>query len=238
MVDAILPLVVSGAVVKKQGQTLLGPVDLTIDGTGVTVVIGPNGSGKTTLLRLLHGLQWSSKGSLDWGVSEINARPHQSFVFQTPILLRRDVRDNLAYPLKLRGLESRETERRVEEWLERIDLAAHAQTQARFLSGGERQRVALARALITKPQVLFLDEPTSNLDGKSTRSIETLLKEAVQSGIRIAMTTHDLGQAKRLADEICFMHKGLIREKSSALEFFENPVSPEARAFLQGDIVE
>ncbi len=238
MVAQILPLMVAGAIVKKRGRRLLGPVDLTIDSGGVTVIVGPNGSGKTTLLRLLHGLEMPRQGSLDWQVDVMTARRFQSFVFQTPVLLRRTVRENLHYPIKLRDRISSNDKQLVEQWLERIGLMEHADTEARYLSGGEMQRVALARALITQPQVLFLDEPTSNLDGKSTRRIEQILAEAVETGVKIVMTTHDLGQAKRLGEHVCFLYEGLVHEEAPASTFFESPKTAEARAFIRGDIVE
>lgn len=238
MVVQILPLNVLQAVVSKRGTNVLGPIDLTLNGDGITVVLGPNGSGKTTLLRLLHGLQKPNEGTLSWKSDLGEVRSQQTFVFQTPILLRRSVADNLAYPLKLRGVAYDELNSIVDKWLHRIDLAEHSSMQARLLSGGEQQRVALARALITNPQVIFLDEPTSNLDGVSTRRIEILLQEAVASGVRIVMTTHDVGQAKRLADEIWFMYRGLLHERSVSEDFFKRPASSQAKAYLKGDIVE
>ena len=113
-----------------------------------------------------------------------------------------------------------------------------ADLDAKLLSGGEKQILALARALITKPDVLFLDEPTANLDGKSTRSIENMLRDALKSGTRIIMATHDLGQAKRLADNVLLLYQGRLHEQGKAASFFKEPKTPEAKAYLSGEIVE
>lgn len=234
----ILPLVMKGVGVSKRGKALIGPLDCRIDADGVTVIVGPNGSGKTTLLRVMHGLQRPRSGTLEWHSDIETARANQCFVFQRPVMLRRSVSENLAYPLRLRGLEKVEIASRVELWLTRTGLKEKAGLDASLLSGGEQQVVALARALATKPQLLFLDEPTSNLDGSSTRRIETILNEAIEKGTRIVMATHDLGQARRLADEIWFLHRGQLHETGEAASFFEHPRTPEAQAFIQGDIVE
>ena len=122
------------------------------------------------------------------------------------------------------------------EWIGKIGLVADR--NAKVLSGGERQKLAIARALIVRPEILFLDEPTTNLDGRSTREIEDLLREAFQSGTRIIMTTHDIGQAQRLANDVLFLNRGLICERASAKDFFNATASDEAKAFLRGDIVE
>ena len=185
--------------VKRRGKTVLGPLTLDLGASGFTIVLGPNGAGKTTLLKVLHGVERVSGGRVEWSVSASAARQAQAYVFQSPIMLRRSVRQNLAYPLELLGQGKAEIAEQVEETAQSIGLQDLLDHPAPRLSGGERQKLALGRALIRRPQVLFLDEPCANLDGRSTREIETLLTRAHADGTRIVMTTHNLGQARRLA---------------------------------------
>ncbi len=238
MVTPILPMTLQGGVVKRRGKTVLGPVDLTVSMRGFTIFLGPNGSGKTTLLRALHGLERLAKGQIAWQVPLAQAQLEQAFVFQTPIMMRRCVRDNLAYPLRLNGTPKAQATAAAEDWAERIGLSQFLDQPAPQLSGGEKQKLALARALIRTPQILFLDEPCANLDGRATREIETILKDAQASGTRILMATHDIGQAKRLADEVVFLMHGKIIESAAAATFFAGPASPQAAQLLKGDIVE
>lgn len=234
----LLPLTLESASVRKRGQFILKDIDLTLKPEGFTIVMGPNGSGKTTLLRLMHGLDRSRTGSVDWAIDNIEARSHQAFVFQTPVMMRRSVIDNLAYPLKLRNTPRRQAREMAERWAESVDLGNRMGLDAHLLSGGERQKLAIARALITDPQVLFLDEPTANLDGGSTREVETIIRSANERGTRIVMTTHDVGQARRLASDVVFMNKGRICEHQPAIIFFAEPQSEAAQTYLRGDIVE
>lgn len=238
MVTPILPMRASAATVKRRGKILLGPVDLTVGPTGITMVMGPNGAGKTTLLRTLHGLERLSGGSVLWQVPLSDARLRQAFVFQTPIMLRRSVRDNLTYPLVLRGVSKADARALAEDWATRVGLGAMLDRQAPLLSGGEKQKLALARALVLKPDIIFLDEPCANLDGRAIREIEAILQAARDAGTRILMATHDIGQAKRLATDIVFLMHGVIIEHAPADEFFAGPKTPQAAALLNGDIVE
>ncbi|MGC1495723.1 MAG: ATP-binding cassette domain-containing protein [Sulfitobacter sp.] len=224
--------------VKRRSKVLLGPIDMDLGPAGFTMVLGPNGSGKTTLLKVLHGIERVSSGTVAWSVPDDLARQEQAYVFQSPIMLRRSVRQNLAYPLQLIGLGKAEIAQRVATWVERIGLGDMAERPATRLSGGERQKLALGRALIRDPQVLFLDEPCANLDGRSTREIEALLLNTFYAGTRIIMTTHDIGQARRLASDVVFLLNGALHEQGSATDFFDAPKTPEAKAFLKGDIVE
>jgi tungstate transport system ATP-binding protein len=237
VVARCLPLRVEGLEVRRRGRRLLGPVSLAIEGAGSTVVMGPNGSGKTTLLQTLHGLTRPSAGRIQWACDEVAARPLQAFVFQTPVILRRSVLDNIAFPLLLKG-ESRKVARAAaEEWAARIGLSDAVDQMAPQLSGGEKQKLALARALIRRPEILFLDEPCANLDGRSTGEIEKLLKEASEAGTRIVIATHDFAQARRLAGEVIFLHNGLIIESGPRSQLLEAPESPEARAFIRGELL-
>lgn len=238
MVTSVLPLVLKDALVRKRGRDIVGPISLDISGTGVTVAVGPNGAGKTTLLRLMHGLERLRSGSVDWNCETLIAQEKQAFVFQTPIMLRRTVIENLVFPMRLQKKSKIDALAAAREWLQRINLLQAENLDAAFLSGGERQKLALARALSRSPDVLFLDEPTSNLDGTSTREIETLIKEAASSGVRIVMSTHDVSQCKRLADEVLFLYRGKLHESGKVNSFFTKPSTNEAKAFISGDIVE
>jgi tungstate transport system ATP-binding protein len=232
---AILPMQAQGLMVRRGGSALLGPLDLRLDG-GLVAVIGPNGAGKTTLLRALHGLERLSAGSIDWAVPAAQARAAHGFVFQSPVVLRRSVSANLAYPLRLHGRRG-EAAREAATWADRLGLTALAERPASVLSRGERQRLALARALVLRPQVLFLDEPTASLDGASTLAIERLIVAERDRGTAVLLATHDFGQVRRLADRVVFLLRGQIHEHAPAADFLARPSTPEATAFLNGDIV-
>ena len=201
-------------------------------------MVGPNGSGKTSLLKMLHGILRLNRGGITWACGTEDAQRRQAFVFQTPVMLRRTVLENLIYPLRLLHVPKAEARHQAEDWAARIGLSGAEGRQATVLSGGERQKLALARALIRKPDLLFLDEPCASLDGRAMREIEAILQDAVASGTRIIMSTHDMGQARRLADEVLFILHGKVHEFGPAAGFFEDPETPQARAFLNGDIVE
>ncbi len=234
----LFPLRLERAEMRRSGHTLVGPVNLELDGTATTAIIGPNGSGKTSLLRLMHGIGRLSRGRIVWACPKDEAQRRQAFVFQTPIIMRRSVRDNLAFPLGLRGKPRREAQRAAENMAASVGLEDTLGRPAQGLSGGERQKLALARALICDPEVLFLDEPCASLDGRATREIEEILHRQTGMGMRIIMTTHDLGQARRLAHELVFLLRGQVHEHRGAKEFFESPSTPEGAAFIRGDIVE
>ena len=238
MVDTILPAVADAVCVTKRGRRIIGPISHTFARQGVTVVLGPNGAGKTTLLRMLHGIERVSAGSITWQLPMAQAALRQAFVFQTPTILRRRVIDNIAYPMLVRGVPKTKAREAAARWATQIGLGAMQRRQARFLSGGEKQKLALARALIMRPDVLFLDEATTNLDGRSTREIEDMLKSAAATGTRIFLATHDLGQARRLATDVVFIYNGKLHDSGQAEAFFARPNTAEAAAYLQGDIVE
>jgi len=231
----MFPLNLVDLSVRRRGKLVLGPIDLVIDQGGPTMVIGPNGSGKTTLLRVMHGIERISEGAADWAKPD---HANHSYVFQSPVVLRRSVAENLSYPLHLVKFTKLEINAAVEYWIERIGLGKVANRSAACLSGGERQKLAIARALIRGPEVLFLDEPCSNLDGQSTREIETLLLETATAGTRVIMATHDMGQARRLAADVIFMKSGRIAETGLAPVVFNAPKTPDLQAFLKGDILE
>lgn len=234
---AMFPLTLKAATVRRKGTVLLGPVDHAMHQGGLTAIIGPNGAGKTTLLRVMHGVERLSGGSATWAVTAREAQARQSYVFQQPVMLRRSVAENLAYPLRLQKAGPAARRKAVDHWAARIGMADRLQMQATRLSGGERQKVALARALIRAPDVLFLDEPCANLDGPATRDIEALLRETLAAGTTIVLVTHDMGQVRRLATEVIFMMKGKIAEVGPAEENCAAPKTRELAAFLRGEII-
>jgi len=238
-VASILPLRLRGAVARVRGKVLVGPVDLDISRHGFTIVMGPNGAGKTTLLRLMHGLHRLSAGELTWNLPQAQVRNRQAFVFQSPVMMRRSVLDNIAYPLILHGIDKIKARAQAAEVADEMGLGKLLHRPAPVLSGGEQQKLSLARALIRSPEILFLDEPCANLDGRATREIEVILQQAQQRGTRIVMSTHNMGQARRLAQDVVFLYDGKVHERAPAIEFFEHgQKTPEAAGFLNGDIVE
>ncbi len=222
---------VRGLVYEAGGRRLIDGIDLELPRDSRTVVLGPNGAGKSLLLRLLHGLLRPSAGEILWSGRPLDAtvRREQAMVFQRPVLLRRSVAANIRFVLKLR---SRAARGEVERLLAEVGLAEQAHQPARLLSGGEQQRLTLARALATRPRILFLDEPTASLDPSSTAAIEAIVQRAHARGTKIVFVTHNLGQARRLADDVLFIHRGRLAEQSPAARFFDQPSSQAAAAYL------
>ena len=213
------------------GVRALDGLSLTLEAGLRTVVLGPNGAGKSVLLRTLHGLIAPTTGTVSWH------RPvRQAMVFQRPVMLRRSALANVRYALAVSGMPEPERTKLASSALARVGLADIAYRPARVLSGGEQQRLALARAWALRPGILFLDEPTASLDPGATAEIERVISSIAAEGTRIVMTTHNLGQARRLADEIVFIHAGRVSERTAADRFFDQPASDEARLFLQGEL--
>jgi tungstate transport system ATP-binding protein len=230
-----LPIHFDKVTVRSGGVTILDDITLRIEAGPPTLLIGPNGSGKTSLLRTAMGLDRPTQGRISWGGLESAAPLRRSIVLQRPAMLRRSVAANLSYALRMAGIAERST--RVHELLAMVGLAGLAKRPARRLSGGEQQRLALARALARDPAVLFLDEPTASLDPASTKAIEDIIRAIAASGIKIVMSTHDLGEARRLAGEIILMHRGRVVEQGGAAPFLNSPQTPQARAFLAGELL-
>jgi tungstate transport system ATP-binding protein len=227
---------VHGLVYEAGGKRLIDGVDISIPDHSRTVVMGPNGAGKSLLLRLLHGLLTPTAGEIRWHgrLLDDSVRRDQAMVFQRPVLLRRSVAANIRFVLKQRG---RAADGEIERVLNEVGLADRAKQPARLLSGGEQQRLTLARALATHPRVLFLDEPTASLDPASTAAIEAIVQRAHERGTKIIFVTHNLGQARRLADDVLFMHKGWLTEQSAARRFFDSPSSQAAVDYLDDRLV-
>ncbi len=230
----LLPLDVRSLTLQLGGTAILDGVDLSLGAGGCTVLMGPNGAGKSLLLKVLHGLMAPSGGTVSWnGAAPRAATPRQALVFQKPVLLRRSVAANLDFVLRARG---KDRDRRA-GLLDHVGLGHKARQPARLLSGGEQQRLALARALATDPEVLLLDEPTASLDPASVAAIEAIVGTARDAGTRILFVTHDTGQARRIADEVVFLHRGRVAEQGPAARFFPVPASRPARDYLDGRLV-
>jgi len=230
----ILPLRVRDLTFVAGGRALITPLSLEIAAGPSTVILGANGAGKSVLMRLMHGLLAPSSGTVVW--SGDNARRRQAMVFQRPVLLRRSVLANVTYALKLARVPRTDREGLALEALDSVGLAALANRPARVLSGGEQQRLALARAWALHPEVLFLDEPTASLDPTATREIERVIQAFDAAGTKIIMATHNLGQARRLGDEVLFLHQGRLVERAPVEQFFSRPASTEAAAFIKGEL--
>jgi tungstate transport system ATP-binding protein len=232
-----LPLVLEDVAFSAGGVAIVHDLSLVI-GTGApTVLVGPNGSGKSTLIRLAMGLIAPSRGRITWGGRAESDGRRRAMMFQRPVMLRRSAAGNVAYALAAAGAGRDARASRVAELLAQVGLTHVADRPARRLSGGEQQRLALARALARDPEVLFLDEPTASLDPAATKAVEDIIRAVAQSGVKIVMATHDLGQARRLAGEIVFMLRGAVHACAEVERFFTAPATPEATAFIRGDLV-
>jgi tungstate transport system ATP-binding protein len=208
---------------------IIAPLSLDIVAGPSTIILGANGAGKSVLMRLMHGLLHPTGGSISW------SRPgRHAMVFQRPVMLRRSALDNVVYALRHAGVA--DCEKQAHAALDEVGLAHLAARPARVLSFGEQQRLALARAWALHPEVLFLDEPTASLDPSATREIETVIRAFDASGTKIVMATHNLGQARRLGDEVIYLHQGRVVERAPVEEFFARPSTPEAAAFIKGEL--
>jgi tungstate transport system ATP-binding protein len=232
-----LPLVLEDVSLQAGVTTLLHGLNLAITPGAPTLIVGPNGAGKTTLLRLCMGLTAPTRGRITWGGRSDTTPARRAILFQRPVMLRRTAAANVAYALARAGTPRSQRTQRAAALLDRVGLSDLGQRPARRLSGGEQQRLALARALARDPELLLLDEPTANLDPAATRSVEDIILMAAQSGIKIVMASHDLGQVRRLAGDVVFMVRGALCERAPAADFLDHPTTPEATAFVRGDLV-
>jgi tungstate transport system ATP-binding protein len=238
--SAILPIKGTGLLFERGERRIIDGIDIILGASAGTVaIIGPNGAGKSVLLRLLVGLIAPDAGSVTWaGLPPGRDRVHRiGFVFQKPVLLRRSALANVSYALRATGCRREKRKRLAMAALDEARLGHLAHSPARVLSGGEQQRLSIARALATRPDMLILDEPTSNLDPASAAAIESVLRDVRAAGTCIVFVTHDLGQARRIADDVVFLHRGRILEQAPAATFFTAPQTHEASSFLSGDLV-
>jgi len=235
--DGATVLQIDTAEVVTDGKALLGPLSLSVNSAGLSAILGANGAGKSQFLRLIHGLSKPSRGSVQWsGQQATRARADQSFVFQAAPIMRRSVWSNVEFPLIAARWPRAMRQARTAEALERARLADRAAQPAASLSGGERQRMALARAWATSPRVLLLDEPCANLDPASTAEFERFLIQIRDEGVKLFLATHDLAQARRLAEDVLFFEHGKLAEQSPAPAFFAAPKTDAAQRYLSGGL--
>jgi tungstate transport system ATP-binding protein len=233
----LLPLRLDAVSFCAGGRTLLADVAAELTAGPRTVILGPNGAGKSLLMRICHGLILPTAGTVCWSAPESATGPRrQAMVFQRPVMLRRSALANVSYALALAGVPHPLRMARANAALARVGLGGMAQRAARVLSGGEQQRLALARVWALEPEVLFLDEPTASLDPAATREVENIIDAIHRAGTKIVMTTHNLGQARRLGDEILFLHQGRLLERAPVDRFFKQPATAEAAAFIKGEL--
>jgi tungstate transport system ATP-binding protein len=235
--ESDLPIVLEDVSYAIGGVSILEHVSLRISAGPPAVLIGPNGGGKTTLIRLAMGLIEPTGGRVTFGGRGGVPPVRRAVVLQRPVMLRRSASGNIAYALATAGTPRAKRPARIAELLDMVGLSKLGDRPARRLSGGEQQRLALARALARDPEVLFLDEPTASLDPAATKAIEDVIAAIAAGGIKVVMSTHDLGEARRLAGEIMLIHRGRVLEAGPAGEFFRQPKTPEARGFLNGELL-
>ena len=232
------PLVtLNDATVRFGAVTALAGVSLTLCRGERLVVVGSNGSGKTTLLRLLHGLIGCDGGRRDMHPLVPEARaPVPTMLFQRPFHLSLSARANVLVGLWLGGVPHAQRGARSAAALKRVGLEALAERQARALSGGQQQRLALARALARQPDILLLDEPTANLDPHAKREVEALVEQVARDGMTVVMSTHNLGQAKRLATRVVYLEGGRLVVDLPVDRFFRDELPLAAAQFLRGEL--
>ena len=214
-------------------RKILSSLNLFINSDDVSVIMGPNGAGKSIFLKILNGILTPTSGYITWNNKKqfSDTLNTQAFVFQKPILLRRSVISNLDYIDSVLGYKKKISKDRL---LEIVQLQKQKNQPARMLSLGEQQRLSLVRSLMVRPNLLLLDEPTANLDPGSTKIIEDLVLNLKKMGIKIIFVTHNILQAKRIADEIIFLNEGKMVEHLGKQEFFSNSKSIEVQNYLNG----
>lgn len=236
---SVVPLATDNIRVVRGGRALLDGISLSLHGSSIRALMGPNGAGKSLLLRILANLAKADSGTVLWNGAppDLSRAVRIGFVLQKPVMLRRTVLANVRFALAATGVPARQQTIRATALLANAHLQHLSAAPARLLSAGEQQRVALVRALACEPEVLLLDEPTANLDPSATAHIETLLREAASHGTLVTLITHDPGQIKRITDEVIFLHRGRVTERTPTGTFLSQPGSVEARAFLDGKLL-
>ena len=228
-----LPIFIKDLTLILDNRKKLSSLNLSINSNNVTVIMGPNGAGKSLFLKILNGILTPTSGCITWNNKKqfSDTLNTQAFVFQKPILLRRSVIANLDYMDSVLGYKKKISKDRL---LEIVQLKKQKNQPARMLSLGEQQRLSLVRSLMLRPNLLLLDEPTANLDPASTKIIEDIILNLKMMGIKIIFVTHNILQAKRIADEIIFLNEGKMVEHLNKQEFFSNSKSIEVQNYLNG----
>ena len=230
-----LPIYIKDLSLILDERKILSSLNLSINSDDVTVIMGPNGAGKSIFLKILNGILTPTSGCITWNNKKqfSDTLNTQAFVFQKPILLRRSVIANLDYMDSVLGYKKKISKDRL---LEIVQLKKQKNQPARMLSLGEQQRLSLIRSLMLRPNLLLLDEPTANLDPASTKIIEDIILNLKMMGIKIIFVTHNILQAKRIADDIIFLNEGKMVEHLNKQEFFSNSKSIEVQNYLNGII--
>ncbi len=225
------------------GRQILDVAELEIGEGEIIAVIGPNGSGKSTLLRIVNLLEEPSKGEITyWDGSRLRALDRSgrkklalqmAMIFQEPLLFRRSVRANIAYGLKVRGLDKTEVEARVKRMLARLDLTDLAGRDAMTLSGGEAQKVTLGRAMVLEPRLLLMDEPLASLDTPTRKVLRHDIANLVRDmGVTAIYVSHDYQEVLEIADRLALIFDGRVLQQGRPSEVFSHPNCPQVAEFL------
>ena len=236
---SVRPIIGSNLQIARAGRVLLNVPQITLGTQSCCAIVGPNGAGKSLLVKSLSALLLPDSGDVTWGDAppDGSRRFQVGLLLQRPVLLKRSAINNVSFALRAKGMKRSEAAETAHQALESAGLGALVDISAERLSGGEQQRLALARALALKPDMLFLDEATANVDPASTLAIEQQLSQAIQGGLGVVFVSHDMGQVKRLANEVILLHRGELIEQSSRTEFFEHTLNPVTQSWLTGEIL-
>lgn len=210
----------------------LNDCSVDIPKSNISVVLGPNGAGKSILLKLCHGLLEPSAGTIETEDDDISS----AMVFPKPTLLKRSVLENMIYVINFMGIEKSLQSEIALAALKEFSMDKYADYPARLLSSGEQQKLSLIRALLLKPDILYLDEPTSNLDPEATATLEQMITRSRNNDVTVVMATHDLMQARRIAEQVIYIENGSILEVSKADQFFSEPRNKRAKRFIEGKL--
>ena len=204
----IFPLNIKNLNYMSKGKKILKDINFITEEKKITVIAGNNGSGKSTLLKILHGIIHHTSGTINCGEIPVHeVRKEQSMVFQNPILLNRTTFENIMYVAKRKNIETNES---VDKIIKQLNLESIINIESKYLSGGEKQKVAIAMSIISNPKIIFLDEPTSQLDPVYKNEIENIITNLSEKNTKIFMTSHDIAQINRIGKEIIFLDDGEI----------------------------